>query len=1197
MQYGIYRNTSLIATVQPQGTLSQKIMGEELVTMNFTLSQKISFKINDTVSVYGNTYYLLNEPTLVEVSSVQFDYTLQFAGIKYELAKPKYLFPDANNNLTKWDFDILGTANQMLDLIVQNANRIQSGWSVGTVANLGTKQIDFNGDNCLTALAKIAEEFKIEYWVDGNKTIHLTERKAVSGYTFHYGKNNGLRSLTQTPLDNSNIVTRVYAMGGEKNIPANYRNYSKNLQMPVPYVERNTTIYEVIEHTMTFEEIFPKRIGTVTTIDTNNFLKFTDSGLDFDLNQTNANGTTVLINGVSAKVTFNTGQLAGYTFEIKENGFDSATKTFELLPNKDEKDLQVPSALLRPAVGDLYVITDIIMPQSYITNAELEVQGKAQAYLNENSDQRFVYTAETDPLYFKTHNINIPLGNTVRIQSTPLNLDANLRVVALIRDLQAPYDVEMELAEKAVLAQVVRDYIKEEKERLKIYRQNSYNAEMARRSYNFAREFHDKVFDGEGYFDPENIKPLSIETKMLSVGSKMQQFSLPDIELVIEDTTTISHTAGKLVHLTLEENIREWDIAATTLNNVSTDFNYIYVKADKDGTDAFIVITPNKIMVDQDEDFYHFEVGYLSSVLDGVRRIKTTYGFTQITPSEITTGRIASANGEQYIDILQDKIVINADVRFGSNSDVVTTTTEQVMQSIKIGANNLLVNSSFLADYYSMDEEKKKRYFAQPQTYTFSVDAISPVDFTGQIHVVAKNIKTVSFEHLKSEPIELQANIRKRVKVTFTAILSHLKRIYCKIQNDNDDVVVETLQPKLELGTVATDWDFASEDIKKEVKEVETGLIGFQNVVNTSFKDGVISASEAKSIQKYINTLNNEKADLDQKFYQIYNDPYVGYSQKSNLQSRKLAYDAAHNSLIALINSVVARGNVSSSDQYNVNYAFNTYRSALATLRGAFEFAVKSIETNKSNVAENNAKTHATIINNSLANGAVAANSTKADQAIVKADAALVLASSGSTGGTSPQDAITIANIQAVTTKLQQKTDYINETKVNGNTVCTGVLGVGNQYGMNAFISGVDTGPNGVRFGAGATWASRNYAPFRVTDDGSLYATKANIQGHITATSGSFTGNINAASGNIGNFSINSGGLTKSFNNGYVGYSAELKTDELVMGKRVGIGTPSLYTGHTNYTTKIAGDEIRLTSGSNEVVISASGIRINGRNL
>ena len=52
-----------------------------------------------------------------------------------------------------------------------------------------------------------------------------------------------------------------------------------------------------------------------------------------------------------------------------------------------------------------------------------------------------------------------------------------------------------------------------------------------------------------------------------------------------------------------------------------------------------------------------------------------------------------------------------------------------------------------------------------------------------------------------------------------------------------------------------------------------------------------------------------------------------------------------------------------------------------------------------------------------------------------------------------------------------------------------------------------------VRIFAGSTYENRASAPFRVTEAGEMYATKAHIQGEVVATSGSFSGELKAATG------------------------------------------------------------------------------------
>ena len=58
-----------------------------------------------------------------------------------------------------------------------------------------------------------------------------------------------------------------------------------------------------------------------------------------------------------------------------------------------------------------------------------------------------------------------------------------------------------------------------------------------------------------------------------------------------------------------------------------------------------------------------------------------------------------------------------------------------------------------------------------------------------------------------------------------------------------------------------------------------------------------------------------------------------------------------------------------------------------------------------------------------------------------------------------------------------------------------------NDGTITAGLTGSDSGDK-VRLFAGSTYENRANAPFRVTEDGSLYATKAHVQGEIVATSG-----------------------------------------------------------------------------------------------
>ncbi|WP_315543513.1 hypothetical protein [Capnocytophaga leadbetteri] len=112
------------------------------------------------------------------------------------------------------------------------------------------------------------------------------------------------------------------------------------------------------------------------------------------------------------------------------------------------------------------------------------------------------------------------------------------------------------------------------------------------------------------------------------------------------------------------------------------------------------------------------------------------------------------------------------------------------------------------------------------------------------------------------------------------------------------------------------------------------------------------------------------------------------------------------------------------------------------------------------------------------------------------------------------------ANVKYINGIFSKGADYTNGTEIVKNTITTGALTVGNTLGGNAGINGAGLASNSIRFFAGKPYSQKEQAPFRVDDNGELWATNAHISGHVEASSGSFKGHVEARSGQIGNFAI-----------------------------------------------------------------------------
>ncbi len=438
----IYRNGVFFVSVKPddQSGQTKSIMNGNRIMLSFEDSRYIDFKLNDYCTVFGETYVLASTPVRNKLSVYRFTYQVEMVSQGELIARANYLFLGDDNSLKESDFSMMGTAADFMKLLKMNLDRIDPTYVIGQVIPTDYKNLSFAADNCYNALGRIADAFNTEFWLIG-KTIHLIKRQNDTGWTFQHGQNRGLREITpQPPDDGSSIVTRLYAYGSDKNIPSDYRNFTKRLKLPggIDYLEKNVSDYGVIEFTKIFDDIFPQRTGKVTGTNLLDPFEFTDGGIDFNLNE-------FLIPGTTAKVTFNTGQLSGYTFEIRQ--YNHGLKRVHLLLNKDEKSLDIPNASLRPAIGDTYVFTDILMPPSYITDAENRLMTAAQKLLDDISVPQEKFTVVFDPVFLKKKNIAPQIGDLIWIRDSQLGLQRKIRVTSTTRKIVNEFEVTVEVAD------------------------------------------------------------------------------------------------------------------------------------------------------------------------------------------------------------------------------------------------------------------------------------------------------------------------------------------------------------------------------------------------------------------------------------------------------------------------------------------------------------------------------------------------------------------------------------------------------------------------------------------------------------------------------------------------------------------------------------------------------------------------------
>lgn len=692
------REKSAVITKAEQ---SKQLMSEDVLNVEIISAESIDFKIGDYIEAFGQTYTLNQLPSPKKENARRFNYSLIFEGEIYELLDAAWLLPD---NTTGDSFT--GNLGDFLSILIGNVQRSHSDWVLGnypTEKDAIYKTLTFTDSNCLQSLQNICKEFEVEFEVFRNNAQRvLTIKNAVGTdlpYSFRYGRTGGAYNIQRKTNSNKNVITRLYAFGSSNNIPSRYR-YSK-LCLPGKVKNQSYIEYQNIvnvfghrENVHNFDTIKPERKGSITSVDS--VVAFRDSTMDFDLNETDNQGNTKwLIPGNAAKVEFLTGNLAGYSFEITKYGHTN--KDFHIKQFRDENGLIFPnpdSAAFQFAVGDEYFISGINLPDSYITAAETKLQTEADKYYNEYCKPHVDYNIELNSHYLKqlvnaqpdsVVNVFNP-GDNIRIIDDDLAVDSLIRVTKFTRDLltdQYAYNLTLSDSVQYTALQRIIGELSTINEVIKM--NDLTNASKARSNWRTMQEVWDSVFDTEGHYYSEKIRPLSIETSMLRVGSQSQQFILRDMEFTPNyggNTGVLVVSNGVLDHYTIDDDgVKSWTLTGNTFSGLSANAAYyLYAKCSKTGSTGVVTCeTVQHPMEDEsDTQNYYFQIGVLSSVIDGARKLTLTYGGTTVSGQYIKTGQIESNTGTTVIDldtgIIQGVFnfisgLISGEIKIGTNAE------------------------------------------------------------------------------------------------------------------------------------------------------------------------------------------------------------------------------------------------------------------------------------------------------------------------------------------------------------------------------------------------------------------------------------------------------------------------------------------------------------------------------------------------
>jgi len=449
------------------------------------------------------------------------------------------------------------------------------------------------------------------------------------------------------------------------------------------------------EDSLDCSEIYPSRVGTisaVTVVDASkHFYDIVDSSIPASLNFEDC-----LIEGETLTIIPQTGMLAGKEFEAKyiHNAKEGkAARRFEIVP-QDIDGQTMPGGNYIPQVGDTYAVFHCMLPAAYIcdnatkTGASWDMFRQGVKYLYDNEEQKFTFTGELDGIWAKKDWLNIggriKLGGFVQFSDERFQPEGVLvRIIGIKDYINNPHSPEIELSNSTVGRTVSSDLRKIESNEVVMDTLHKEALQFTKRRDRDSMETIEMLSDALLDNFSNSINPIAVQTMAMLIGDKSLQFefvdSMTNPSPVVHNVTynqatkVLSVPAGIIQHYTLgidtissshaADEYKFWSLPAFTTPALTdgTKKYYLYAKVSKTDKTGTFYISEQAIAMEGVSGYYHLLMGVLNSEYDGERSYVSLYGFTEVLPGQVITNKVASANGKNFMDFLNNAFRIGND--------------------------------------------------------------------------------------------------------------------------------------------------------------------------------------------------------------------------------------------------------------------------------------------------------------------------------------------------------------------------------------------------------------------------------------------------------------------------------------------------------------------------------------------------------
>ena len=429
-------DTKVASIASDDAILANGIMNKNEVSVTVVTDTIPDIQEGDFIRVGGIKYKINRASEFADKSSVNHTTTYLFEAPEYTLID-KIL----TNKITQSTrVTLTGKLRDWLELLIWNVNKtddnplgVDTGWQLGNIPDTEYMTLSFDGIDCRSLLSELASAYGYEYYVHDHTINYVSRIENERNLTFTQGQGGGLYEVEQSNVDSGDVTTRVYPVGGTKNMAPGEGDEEGRLMLPEKYLENFSETNRAVEKKIVFDDIHPSFTGFVENPTGENYREFICRDIDFNIDE--------LAIGDDARINFLTGDLMGKSFEFK---WDNSNKKITLIYQEDELAPIDPETQSRPLIpsaakhlrgGEEFNFTGIRLGESYKQAAISKLREKATDWLAFNSQKRVKFTLDVDYRYMRKKG-GLECGDLITVSIPSRNISRIIRIVSTEKNLK-----------------------------------------------------------------------------------------------------------------------------------------------------------------------------------------------------------------------------------------------------------------------------------------------------------------------------------------------------------------------------------------------------------------------------------------------------------------------------------------------------------------------------------------------------------------------------------------------------------------------------------------------------------------------------------------------------------------------------------------------------------------------------------------